>query len=522
MSKKKQLITLFTLITFSILCALLVGESWDLNTNLIIGKITLEYLFSFGEIDNQVTYREIYSPLYWSAQNIFIKIFPIEYKIPAVHIMNLIFSFGVIFGISKLSKELFNKKVGQIVFLLLFFYPVFFGHMAINSKDTILAFSHVWIFYYIIKYIKNQNIRRIANHAIICIALLVALASGIQILFVGSTIPIFLFLIAEIFYFKKIIQKDFSPLKFLYDILKCFIIFYFILIIFWIDAHENILLQPFKIFFSLMSDNFWTGWPYGLLNGKYFISNEVPKNYLIVNLIYKSPEFFLLLYPIFFILLLKSNSFFLKIFKNFYYKIIIIFMFVLFPHIILFYFPYPVYDGMRLFIWSLPYLCIIPGLSIYYISENLNLSSTKFLSAILSVLFFYFLYTFVLLTPYQYTYLNSFTGKPENQYNKFENDYWGVSIKELISKIDFKKEKAIKLATCGINDAISKKYLLEAGYKNIKFSSPEDSNYIIMTNRVIESNGLSNCFEKFSGEDVFKVLRNGRSLSVIRKINNEN
>ena len=90
MSKKKQLITLFTLIIFSIFCALIVGESWDINTNLIIGKITLEYLFSFGEIDNQVTYREIYSPLYWSAQNIFIKIFPIEYKITATRIYVLI------------------------------------------------------------------------------------------------------------------------------------------------------------------------------------------------------------------------------------------------------------------------------------------------------------------------------------------------------------------------------------------------------------------------------------------------
>ena len=42
----------------------------------------------------------------------------------------------------------------------LLFYPLFFGHMAFNSKDTILAFSHVWIFYYVLKYLKNQNFQK--------------------------------------------------------------------------------------------------------------------------------------------------------------------------------------------------------------------------------------------------------------------------------------------------------------------------------------------------------------------------
>ena len=47
-----------------------------------------------------------------------------------------------------------------------------------------------------------------------------------------------------------------------------------------------------------------------------------------------------------------------------------------------------------------------------------------------------------------------------------------------------------------------------------------------MTNRVVsaneknnESKKLVNCFDKFNGEDFFKVKRNGLLLSVIRKIN---
>ena len=44
-----------------------------------------------------------------------------------------------------------------------------------------------------------------------------------------------------------------------------------------------------------------------------------------------------------------------------------------------------------------------------------------------------------------------------------------------------------------------------------------------MTNRVIlKEEGkreLINCFEKFKGENLYKVSRNGAVLSVIRKIN---
>ena len=519
MSKKNQLIILLTLISFSIFCALIIGESWDEGTNLIIGKITLEYLFSFGRINNEVTFREIYSPLYWLLQSIFIKVFPFEYKVQVTHIINLIFSFGVVFGISKLSKQLFNKDIGRIVFLLLFFYPIFFGHMSMNSKDTILAFSHVWIFYYLIKYIKNQDINRIRNYCIAYIGVLAALANGIQILFLGSTIPIFLFLILEVFYFKKFSKKKISLLKLLFDALKCFLIFYFVLIIFWIDAHENILLSPYKILLSTMSDNFWTGWPFNLMNGDYFISTEVPKNYLIINLLYKSPEFFLILYPLFFIFVLKNNNYFKRKFKNFYYKILIILLFILFPNVILIFLPYPVYDGIRLFLWSIPYLCIMPALAIYYIYENINFLSSKILSAILFSFAFYFLYFFIMLSPYQYTYLNLLNGDSKTNYSKFENDYWGVSLKELINQIDLDKDKTIIFSTCGANHGVVKKYLLKAGYNNIKFSSPEDSTYIIMTNRVIDFNGFSNCFDRYNGKDIFKVVRNGKSLSIIRKIN---
>ena len=69
------------------------------------------------------------------------------------------------------------------------------------------------------------------------------------------------------------------------------------------------------------------------------------------------------------------------------------------------------------------------------------------------------MYNFLMITPYQYTYLNILNGKKENHYKRFENDYWGGSIKELVKKIDLNKNEKITLAFCGMSKGTPKYYL---------------------------------------------------------------
>ena len=65
------------------------------------------------------------------------------------------------------------------------------------------------------------------------------------------------------------------------------------------------------------------------------------------------------------------------------------------------------------------------------------------------MLLVYFLFNFIMITPYHYTYLNILNGKPENFYKKFENDYWGSSIKELINNTKLNKNSRIVFSSCG-------------------------------------------------------------------------
>ena len=117
--------------------------------------------------------------------------------------MNLFFSIAAIVGLKKLCENLFNKKTGIIAFLILFFYPAFFGHMGFNSKDTIIAFCHIWIFLFTIKYIQT-NEGRYLN----LIGILAATGTGINLFFLGSLIPLFIFFIIEFFLSRSLVKKD--------------------------------------------------------------------------------------------------------------------------------------------------------------------------------------------------------------------------------------------------------------------------------------------------------------------------
>ena len=132
-----------------------------------------------------------------------------------------------------------------------------------------------------------------------------------------------------------------------------------------------------------------------------------------------------------------------------------------------------------------------------------------------------------MITPYHYVYLNIFAGKTSQHLNKFENDYWGVSTKKLISEIrdidEIISKKKVKFAVCGIEEKAQIKHLKKI--KNLNFEmtkNTEKYDYIIMNNRIVysEKKGLKKmetCFEKFEGEDVLSLKARNLVISKITK-----
>ena len=488
--------------------------SWDESYHQKIGEINLKYLLSFGQIDEPFFSKYRYSTLYWTVLSFINQIFPQKFYLEVYHVLNSFFGLMTIVGLYKLNKILFNKSIAKISSIFLFLIPFFYGHFAINFKDIILAFAHVWIIYYVFKYTFFDYKLKKKLVLILKISLLSALGTGVQLLFLGSLVPIILIFLIMVLFFKK------KSLKILLaDFILFFFLFYFVLIIFWVDAHGNIFKLPFEFFIKTLSIN--VGWPFNLLNGNYLNSNDTPYNYLLISYFYKLPEFLIILYILTIPILFLNRKFLKSKFKDFKIIILITFFLIFYPSLVLFLIPYPIYDGVRLFLWSTPYLVIIPSITTYIIFINKN-SFYNLIKITLSALFAFHILNFLTITPYHYTFLNYFSGDQELRYKKFENDYWSTSLKELILSSNL-GDGRITFYSCGVNPEIAKMYMKQK-YRRSEFTNKIDATYVIMTNRTLfseKNNKITNCYDEYGIENVHHIKRNGIILSLIKRNKNE-
>lgn len=531
MTKNTSNIFLATLFLYSIYCLTQLGETWDTWFQYELGKDRLKYLFSFGsnEIDTSMSVRKFYPGAYSTISAFLLNFFPKTYLRESINFINLIFSTLAIFGIYKITKELFNKHIGKIAFLLCFFNPIYFGHMSINGSDTIVAFANIWFFYLCIQYFKYQphNKKRLNNT--IYLGLLLGLGAGVRYTFLITLIPIFIFLFFEIFYLKSYVDKNFSKKKFFTDSLKIIIIAYLFMVFFWPETHQNIFLEPLRLIIKGFSFGF--GVPFTLYNGEILLTNQLPKSYLLINLFYKMPEFIILCFALFFILFYKISLYFKEYTKNFNFKVFLILLIIIFPNLLLFLNPYGIYDGIRLFLYLIPFVCIIPSITIYFIYKMLKSRFYKSIFVFLVILKLFYLFNFFSLTPYHYVYLNIFAGKYSENSNKFENDYWGASTKNLIAKIkknnEILKNEKVKIALCGVVENAQDYYLRKIENLNYEIVDyKENFDFIIMNNRVFwdlrrndyDPKNTQTCFDKFTGEDIITMERRGLVISKVTKI----
>ena len=524
MAKKKiELLVIFSLLFYSVYCSIIIGPSYDEFVHYRNGEKLFNYIFSFGRREYVDTVYLYHYGLYDFLGTFFSKNFPSAYIVESHHILNLIFSTLSVFGIYQVSKKLFNTKIAKIAFLICFINPIFFGHFSINPKDTIIAFSYIWIFYLSIKYVEKQNNFNTRINYLFYLILLISLGLSIRLTFIFFLVPIFIVLLSEIIIKRKNFNFTFG--RFFFDLFLIFVCSFIITIFFWPDTHTNLLKLPFEFiknyFISFFASNF--GLPFGLINGEFYYTENTPKNYIFVFLLHKMPHYIILslfLLPFF----MTSKNFLIKKFSCF-KNLIYIFVQIFFPISLILISGTALNDGIRYVLYIIPFICIISSISIFHIF-NLNHIFYNFLKFLFILLFIYNFVIFLILTPYQYTFINNFNGKFSNNLNKFENDYWGTSIKELLTKAQnkniFNEKKHYKIATCGLNSSIVKFYLnrdfdIEYNFVN----SDEEYDFIIFINRVdtttniLDLNNPQTCYSKFNNKNIVNVIRNGLPIAFI-------
>jgi len=234
--------------------------------------------------------------------------------------------------------------------------------------------------------------------------------------------------------------------------------------------------------------------------------------------IYQSLLFFISIIFIF----LKKEFFKKHInqFSNFIFLNLFIIFFTIFLSIIL---NVKIYDGIRLFLFLIPFFCTISAFSIIYFFHNFKKNYLNYiLSSVFILLITLSLNRFIILTPYQYSYLNYNFLSLNGATNKFENDYWNTSWKELIKnlpeEINGKKFNKFNIALCG-GDANIAQYYLSKKYKKLNITPARKADFIIMTNRAsFDANDKRTCFDVYKGIDLFYVKRGNLILSKFTKL----
>ena len=486
------------MIFFAWWCALIIGLSWDEYFHHINGLVRYNFLTSLGdfqkfEFRNNKFYPGLYDTISYAFGQIFLfinKKFYVQNIDLIMHVVNISFSSLSILGLYLLTKEIFNKKIALFSVLLTLLNPFFFGHMGMNSKDIIVFFSFIWFCYFFYLYCKKEE--KIFKNLILA-SLCIGFGCGVRLTFLIVIFPAII--LGFIFLIKKYKSNYLTLVKRLsLHIPIVFIITIFLVILCW--PHFIVELQKgnFIEFTSLIIKNTinWIDGPkIGLINGEFYEVFNTPRTYFLDLIIFRLPFYFtLLLISTYFLIFSKKINTNNEI-ENFGKKFILLNIIAFFPIVLALILRVNIYDNLRLFLFIIPFLSIISALALNYFFENFkNYTQIKVITVFIFFLFSLSFYRFVILTPYQYTYVNYSYLKLENSIGKFEHDYWGSSYKELVKKIKqkYSKEeiKNFKIADCGGGDYTLIYYLnkylgVKKTYSNIDVL--DQATHIVMNNR---------------------------------------
>jgi hypothetical protein len=556
-------IIFFFIISLTLLAAwsaISIGLSTDEYFHHINGLKRFNYIISFGENEdfkfrNNEFYPGLYDTISYALGQLVLIINKNFYATNidiVMHSVNVIFSILSILGLYFFSNKIFNNRIALIACLLTLLNPFFFGHMGMNSKDVIIFFSLIWFTYYFYLYCVED--KKIIKNLLLA-SFFLGFGSGVRLTFIVVAFPVII--IGLIFLIKKYENNIFELIKRLsgHFIIAIFITL-FLVILCWPHMIEEIKNGNFLNFLSSIVKNTvnWIDGPKtGLINGQYYEVFNTPKTYFFDVLIYRMPFYSTLLFITSFFLFFKKNLYIKNEIKNFKTKFILINFITFFSIFLALILSVNIYDNLRLFIFVIPFFCLVTSLVLYELINSCkdsrkNIIGLSFILFLISLSF----YRFILLTPYQYDYVNFSSLKLSSAQNKWEHDYWGSSYKELAIKIknQYTKEEIekLKITNCSGDDTLLYYLYRYLGKKFIYRGKREyEANHVVIINRatldvfnnpnlkgmvnekghmlvkdmetVVRTPGVkTTCPELYPGKDVISVTRNGLKISSLRRL----
>jgi len=476
------------------------GITWDEQAVYERGKMLYQHLIDpdyktnvkllkrESETDVWPTYNNAYATVLYA--------FNKEQSYDRYHLLNMIFT-SVIFVFSYffIYKKYKNVWEALLAPLFIILNPRFFGAIPANPKDIPFA-----IFYFVS--IASVYLTSSTKNVFLRVLIL-----GILFGFSQSTRTIGLTLYPILFLYDLCFNKN-SPAgkgnlfqKIVNEFIYVFLIFItsnWVLITTWPYIGSNY----FKNLFDIISTSKqfpWVGTIFFL--GKNYQSAHLTPLYI--------PIWLFVGMPIFLVLLSLLSFYFIKrMVKN---PVFFLSLAVIGINIFMYFFLRPiVYDGMRHFLFLLPFFSILAVLSFIEIGKLKSKKIKQIINVFILINCLLVIATQIKLFPYQYVYFNEFVGGLSGGQKYFETDYWNSSFREGIlwlKENEIKKDKKYGIYTCSSSWSLLRYFDLNMTWaKNYK-----DADYAICYTRYAE-------YKKIPGKIIHIVERQKVPLTYVIKL----
>ena len=360
------------------------------------------------------------------------------------HLLNALVGILGILGTWKLARLVAGPRAALFAAILLMLTPSYFGHMFMNPKDVPFAVGYVWTVYYILLTFK----RLLRPPVSLVLRLGVALGLTLAVRIGGALLVAYACLAAGFYVLAPSLFVStrasssrgwrFLLVRILALVLAlgaAFSVAYLVMLLFWPWAQQDPLRNPLRSLAFMSKFGDWPGTV--LLNGTYIEAMDLPRSYLPHYFIVKLPETLLVA------LLLGLASVVWSVsqgrglgnrrqmtrFVFLVFAIVFPAAYAIMKHSVL-------YDGLRHFLFVIPLLCVLGGLSAdAFLAAVPRRTARVAAIAVLLLMLGGQGVALVKLHPHQYIYYNVFTGWLSGANGRYETDYWANSYKEAVEII---------------------------------------------------------------------------------------
>lgn len=493
------------------------GLTWDEEIQKTYGEHVLNWYASFFQDRQALAFANLYfyGAFFEMLAQLATRISPFGVY-ETRHLASALFGLLGIFIAYKFGSYLYNPMGGFFSALFLTLTPVFYGHSFNNPKDIPFATLFLLALYYIIR--SYDSLPNMTKLHLVKTGIAIGLAMGVRI--VGILLLGYLIVLcAAWLIFRQLLNRAFSQSRMALHVARLIgllmavtLVAWIVMLACWPWAQVSPLFNPLGAL--QVSAHFAWSAPV-FFNGREIAATNLPRTYLPVWLAISLPEFYFIALVIGCLPAYRfiSNPEITPQQSGQISKIGLLVFAVCLPLFAAITLRPTVYDGLRHFMFILPPLAILAGISFAGFLRSILHPLLKYGIAVLVVLCAAITAAdMIQLHPYQSVYFNRIiAGGLPSAAKRFETDYWGSSYREgalwVIQNYHAANAERVRVANCSA--PFLTEYFFEqspnARQRFINVTPDKNPHLFLATTR-------NNCHEKITGRILHIVERQGTPL----------